>query len=239
MQPILEEFLDKWVWPAGPGAPGAEFRLRLTETKCIKAWDYALTRTIGEIKKELQEKGDEWKRKLALLGYAGEGVQMSIKQMGAQLLSVDIADQDRYLDLQRMRARQVWDECKHSKLHVDVLLGIGAIKNERELMKEVLANIQFLPSFFGQGMMFAHLHPLARAGQHYLQEGNAIMMVQAYAQLVDDPLIKHEHLSQWAEEMMHFIEGKYQIDTYCSTRETQQVVEDTVDWLIHQLWELD
>ena len=28
MHPILEEFLDKWVWPTMPGAPGAEFRLQ-------------------------------------------------------------------------------------------------------------------------------------------------------------------------------------------------------------------
>ena len=56
---------------------------------------------------------------------------MSIKQMSGQLLSVDIADQERYIDLQRMRARQIWDECKHSKLHADVLLGKGWIKDER------------------------------------------------------------------------------------------------------------
>ena len=30
MHPILDRFLDKWVWPTMPGAPGAEFRLRLT-----------------------------------------------------------------------------------------------------------------------------------------------------------------------------------------------------------------
>ena len=39
MHPILEEFCDKWVWPTMPGAPGAEFRLKLTREKCLKAWE--------------------------------------------------------------------------------------------------------------------------------------------------------------------------------------------------------
>ena len=37
MHPILEEFCDKWVWPTMPGAPGAEFRLKLTHEKCLAA----------------------------------------------------------------------------------------------------------------------------------------------------------------------------------------------------------
>ena len=77
---------------------------------------------------------EDWKKDRALRGYAAEGVHMSIKQMSAQLLSVDIADQESYIDLQRMRARQIWDECKHSKLHADVLLGKGWIDDEHELM---------------------------------------------------------------------------------------------------------
>jgi len=38
---------------------------------------------IRGIEKEQKSEGNEWKRQLALAGYAGEGVQMSIKQMGA------------------------------------------------------------------------------------------------------------------------------------------------------------
>ena len=44
MHPILEEFLDKWVWPTMPGAPGAEFRLHLTKQKCLKGWEISLQR---------------------------------------------------------------------------------------------------------------------------------------------------------------------------------------------------
>ena len=128
MHPILEEFCDKWVWPTMPGAPGAEFRLRLTREQCLKGWEISLDRMLGEIEQELASNDEDWKKDRALRGYAAEGVHMSIKQMSGQLLSVDIADQERYIDLQRMRARQIWDECKHSKLHADVLLGKGWIK---------------------------------------------------------------------------------------------------------------
>jgi hypothetical protein len=40
--------------------------------------------------------------------------------MSAQLLSVDLTEQEKYIDLQRMRARQVWDECKHSMEESDL-----------------------------------------------------------------------------------------------------------------------
>ena len=45
MHAILEQFLDRWVWPTMPGAPGAEFRLRLTKEKCVKGWEISLPTT--------------------------------------------------------------------------------------------------------------------------------------------------------------------------------------------------
>src|SRR5260370_6929076 len=170
MHPILDRFLDKWVWPTMPGAPGADFRLRLTRDKCVKGWEISLQRTLGEIEEELASNDEDWKKERALRGYAAEGVHMSIKQMSGQLLSVDIADQECYIDLQRMRARQIWDECKHSKLHADVLLGKGWIKNERELMEIAQANTQPLPAYFGMSMMFPHTPPFAPAPQHHSQK---------------------------------------------------------------------
>ena len=101
MHPILEQFLDRWVWPTMPGAPGAEFRLRLTKEKCVKGWEISLKRTLGEIEEELASNDEAWKKEKALRGYAAEGVHMSIKQMSGQLLSIDIADQERYIDLQK------------------------------------------------------------------------------------------------------------------------------------------
>src|SRR5260370_716144 len=101
MHPILEEFLDKWVWPTMPGAPRAAVRLQLTKEKCIRGWEISLQRTRGEIEEELGSEDEAWKKDRALRGYAAEGVHMSIKQMSGQLLSVDIADQERYIDLQR------------------------------------------------------------------------------------------------------------------------------------------
>ena len=236
MHPILEEFLDRWVWPTAPGTPGAAFRWRITKDKCIQGWEIALRRTVAEIEQQLSRPEDEgWKKDRALRGYAAEGVHMSIKQMSAQLLSVGIPDQERYIELQRMRARQIWDECKHSKLHADVLLGKGWVKQERDLMDIPQANAQPLPAYFGLSMMFPHIHPLARAAQNYYQEAIACLGIAAYLSLVDDPLVRHEHLSQRDEELMHFMEGKFQIDFYCGTPETQRPVEDALDYLRHQV----
>jgi hypothetical protein len=78
--------------------------LRLTEEKCLKGWEIALQSSLTEIEKGLASGSDDWQRRVALGGYAGEGVQMSIKQMSAQLLSVDLTEQEKYIDLQRMRA---------------------------------------------------------------------------------------------------------------------------------------
>jgi hypothetical protein len=235
MHPILEEFCDKWVWPTMPGAPGAAFRLKLTREHCLKGWEIALERTLAEIEQDLANNDENWKREKALRGYAAEGVAMSIKQMSGQLLSVDIADQERYIDLQRMRARQIWDECKHSKLHADVLLGKGWVKNERELMDIAAANTQPLPAYFGLSMMFAHIHPLARAAQNYSQEAIACLGIMATLDRVADPLVRHEHLSQRDEELMHFMEGKFQIDFLCTTPQTQQPVEEALGYLLHQV----
>jgi hypothetical protein len=234
MHPILAEFCDKWVWPAAPGAPGAAFRLRITETKCMKAWELTLDAILHRIEQNLASGKEEWKRDGALGGYATEGVQASIKQMSAQLLSIDIAEQERYIDILRMRARQVWDECKHSKLHVDVLLAKGWIKNERDLMANVAANTQLIPSYFGLSMMFPQIHPLARAAQHYYTEATACFGILAYLSLVEDPIVRHEYLSQRDEELYHFMEGKYIIDTYCAGHEDQKAVEDALDFLCHR-----
>jgi hypothetical protein len=150
-------------------------------------------------------------------------------------LSVDLTEQEKYIDLQRMRARQVWDECKHSKLHAEVLMAKGWIKDERELLQNAAAHTQPLPAYFGLSMMFPHIHPLARAAQHYFVEAIACLGIAAYVHLVDDLMVRHEHLSQRDEELMHFMEGKYKIDTYCTTPENQKPVEDTLDFLLHRL----
>jgi hypothetical protein len=235
MHLLLEQFLEKWVWPTAPGARGAAFRLRITEEKCFKGWEIALQSSLTEIEKGLASGNDDWQRRVALGGYAGEGVQMSIKQMSAQLLSVDLNEQEQYIDLQRMRARQVWDECKHSKLHAEVLMAKGWIKDERELLQNATAHTQPLPAYFGLSMMFPHIHPLARAAQHYFVEAIACLGIAAYVHLVNDTMTRHEHLSQRDEELMHFMEGKYKIDTYCTTLENQKPVEDTLDFLLHRL----
>jgi hypothetical protein len=48
-------------------------------------------------------------------------------------------------------------------------------------------------------------------------------------------MVRHEHLSQSDEELRHFMEGKYTIDTYCGRPEDQNAVEDTLDFLLHRM----
>jgi hypothetical protein len=216
--------------------PGAAFRKRLTEEKCLDVWKQAFDQALQGTQQAIDSGNEAIVRARAIGGYAGEGIQVSIKQMAANLLPVDVDEQEKYIELLRMRSRQVWDECKHSKLHVDVLLEKGWIQNEKELMDIPEANTNGLPSYFGQGMMFQHVHPLARAAQNYFQEANACLGITAALSLLEDPIVRHENLSQRDEELYHFMEGKYQIDAYCDTPENQKAVEDWVDWLRYQMW---
>ena len=108
MQPILRDFLDKWVYPTGFTGPGVEFRLRQTD-RCLPLWDKLVTQAIEFAEKDLKSGSDEYKAVRARAGYAAEGPFMSLKQMSTQILSVEIDEQPKYIDLQRMRARQIWD----------------------------------------------------------------------------------------------------------------------------------
>src|SRR5256885_1949520 len=74
-----------------------------------------------------------------------------------------------------------------------------------------------------------------RAAQNYYTEANACLGIMAYIKMVDDPLVVHEHLSQRDEELMHFMEGKFQLDFYCTTPESQKHVEDALGYLLHQI----
>ena len=64
---------------------------------------------------------------------------------------------------------------------------------------------------------------------------NPYLGIMAYIKMVDDPLVVHEHLSQRDEELMHFMEGKYQLDFCCTTPEAQHHVEDALGYLLHQI----
>jgi hypothetical protein len=231
MQAILADFLDKWVYPTGFTGAGVEFRLRQTE-RCLPLWDKLVGQAIQTAEKDLQSGSDEYKAARARAGYAAEGPFMSLKQMSTQILSVSIHEQAKYIDLQRMRARQIWDEVKHGQLHADVLLRGGFIKREEDLMDDPRANTQPKLSYFGMTAMFPHIHPLARAGQHYYSESMACLGIAATLSVIDDDLVRHQLRSQEAEEMMHFMEGKYQIDAYALTPEDQKPIEEVFDFLL-------
>ena len=102
-QPILKDFLDKWVYPTGFTGAGVEFRLRQTE-RCLPLWDKLVGQAIQAAKKDLQSGSAEYKAIRARAGYAAEGPFMSLKQMSTQILSVSVSEQAKYIDLQRMRA---------------------------------------------------------------------------------------------------------------------------------------
>jgi hypothetical protein len=231
MQPILCDFLDKWVYPTGFSGPGVEFRLRQTE-RCLPLWDKLVAQAIQFAEKDLNSGSGEYKAARARSGYAAEGPFMSLKQMSTQILSVGMHEQRDYIDLQRMRARQIWDEVKHGQLHADVLLRGGFIKREEELMDDPRANTQPKLSYFGMTAMFPHIHPLARAGQHYYNEAMACLGIAATLSVINDDLVRHQLRSQEAEEMMHFMEGKYQIDAYALTPKDQKPIEEVFDFLL-------
>jgi hypothetical protein len=231
MEPILQTFLDKWVYPTGFTGAGVEFRLRQTE-RCLPLWDKLVTQAIRSAENDLKSGSNEYQAVRARAGYAAEGPFMSLKQMSTQILSVTIDEQPEYIDLQRMRARQIWDEVKHGQLHADVLLRGGWIQREEELMSDARANTQPKLSYFGMTAMFPHIHPLARAGQHYYNEAMACLGIAATISVMDDPLVRHQLRSQEAEELMHFMEGKYQMDAYALTPDDQKPIEEVFDFLL-------
>lgn len=231
MELILQTFLDKWVYPTGFTGAGVEFRLRQTE-RCVPLWDKLVTQAIRSAENDLKSGSNEYQAVRARAGYAAEGPFMSLKQMSTQILSVTIDEQPEYIDLQRMRARQIWDEVKHGQLHADVLLRGGWIKREEELMSDARANTQPKLSYFGMTAMFPHIHPLARAGQHYYNEAMACLGIAATISVMDDPLVRHQLRSQEAEELMHFMEGKYQMDAYALTPDDQKPIEEVFDFLL-------
>ena len=75
-------------------------------------------------------------------------------------------------------------------------------------------------------------HPLARAGQHYYNESMACLGIAATLSVITDDLVRHQLRSQEAEEMMHFMEGKYQIDAYALTPKDQKPIEEVFDFLL-------
>jgi hypothetical protein len=231
IHPVLEEWLEQWVWPTAFRGPGVDFRMRLTTERLLPVWNRVVIQGLEDAKatEESYNRGDFAR---ALGGYAGEGPRMSMNQMSTQLLSVSMADQEKYLDLLRLRARQLWDEVKHGSLHADVLILGGHVERENDLMDEAAANVRGSRSYFGLTASFPHIHPLARAAQNYHTEATACLGIRCVLEVTKHPLAIHQNLSQYYEEIMHFMEGKYQMDMFCLTPEEQRPVEEALDYLL-------
>ena len=230
IHPILEQWLDDWVWPTPFRGPGVDFRMRITRERMVPVWNQRVIRVLEGVEK-MEEGFNRGEYPSALGGYCSEGPHASMNQMATQLLSVSISQQEDYLDLLRMRARQLWDEVKHGSLHGDVLVRGGYAKQEADLMEDAKANFQGSRSFFGLVAMFPHIHPLARSCVNYYIEAGACLGIKATLETTDNSLVVHENLSQYHEEIMHFMEGKYQMDMFCLTEAEQQPVEETLDFL--------
>lgn len=78
--------------------------------RCLPLWDKLVVQAISAAENDLKSGSDEYKAGRARGGYAAEGPFMSLKQMSTQILSVEMSKQPKYIDLQRMRAQQIWDE---------------------------------------------------------------------------------------------------------------------------------
>ena len=170
---------------------------------------------------------------VALGGYSAEGPPYVHEPDGRpSFYRSTIAQQEEYLDLLRMRARQLWDEVKHGSLHGDVLIRGGHVDAENDLMDEARANFGGSRGYFGLTATFPLIHPLARAAQNYHTEAGACLGIRCSLEVNRHPLSIHENLSQHYEEMMHFIEGKYQMDMFCLTPEDQRPVEEALDFLL-------
>jgi hypothetical protein len=231
VHPILDEWLEQWVWPTPFRGPGIDFRIRLTTERLLPVWNRIVHQSL-ERAKMLEERYSQGDYASALGGYSGEGPRMSMNQMSTQLLSVPMTEHEKYLDLLRMRARQLWDEVKHGSLHADVLILGGHVSRETDLMAEAAANFRGSRSYFGLTASFPHIHPLARAAQNYHTEAGACLGIRCTLEVNKHPLAVHENLSQYYEELMHFMEGKYQMDMFCLTPEDQRPVEEALDYLL-------
>ena len=163
IHPILEEWLDHWVWPTPFKGPGVDFRMRITKERCIPMWNRIVIRAL-EGAKANEESYNSGDYSVALGGYSAEGPRMSMNQMSTQLLSVPIAQQEEYLDLLRMRARQLWDEVKHGSLHGDVLIRGGHVDAENDLMDEAPRQLRGEPRLFRSDCYFPPDTPPGEGG---------------------------------------------------------------------------
>jgi hypothetical protein len=135
MQPILKDFLDIWVYPSGFSGPESI-------SACVKpsvvsrsgtSW---LARQFNSRRMISSQAATSPKPFARGPATPPRDLLCRSSRCRRQILSVAIDEQSQYVDLQRMRARQIWDEVKHGQLHADVLLRGGWIEREEELMDD-------------------------------------------------------------------------------------------------------
>src|SRR5258706_608628 len=80
IHPILEEWLNHWVWPTPFRGPGVDFRMHLTRERLVPIWNRIVIRAL-EGAKATESKYNQGEYPNAFGGYAGEGPRMSMNQM--------------------------------------------------------------------------------------------------------------------------------------------------------------
>jgi hypothetical protein len=100
--------------------------------------------------------------------------------------------------------KQIYDESTHEMQFADEILRRRWVRTQKQL--------------------FAH--------PYYYNESMACLGIAATLSVIDDSLVRHQLRSQEAEELMHFREGKYQIDAYALTPEDQKPIEEVFDFLL-------
>jgi hypothetical protein len=106
IHPILEEWLNDWVWPTPFRGPGVDFRMRITRERLVPLWNRIVIRAL-EGAQATESKYNQGDYPNAFGGYSGEGPRMSMNQMSTQLLTVSIPEQEKYLDRKRSRGKLI------------------------------------------------------------------------------------------------------------------------------------
>src|SRR2546425_11557194 len=100
IHPILEAWLNDWVWPTPFTGPGVDFRMRLTRERLGPVWNRIVLRAL-EGAPATEAKYNRGEDPNAFGGDSREGARPSLNQMCNQLISGSISQQEKKLDLLR------------------------------------------------------------------------------------------------------------------------------------------
>src|SRR2546425_13378746 len=87
IHPILEAWLNDWVWPTPFTGPGVDFRMRLTRERLVPVWNRIVLRALeGAPATEAKDNRGEYPN--AFCGESRGRAPTCLKQKSTQLLAV-------------------------------------------------------------------------------------------------------------------------------------------------------